>query len=197
MEIIHLSLNYNSLWINLQKIFYLQVADKFKFVYTHVISVRNDRKSQITNKDIYMAHKILTMLVIIIFPLIIGMEKPKNDISSVLKYTKHANEKMEERDITREEILRVLQLGIRSWENEDEGTERFTERKNKKNPLVVIINRNQDPNVIVTVYKENPSSKPEPRKFKAGRLREEAYLNEKREKKEKDLCREANRDSRN
>lgn len=133
--------------------------------------------------------KRLLILILIGFAPAFSMEKPKNTISSRLIYTDHAVKRMEERKVTREEIEHVLQTGYRSWEEEDRGAERFTERKNKINPLIVVLDRKLDPNVIITVFKSDPIVKHETRKFTSGRLKEEAYLKQKTAKKEKDLRR--------
>ena len=115
------------------------------------------------------------------------MQQEKNIISSKLIYTDHALKRMEERSITEEEIEHVLRTGYRSWEDEDRGARRFTERKNKTNPLIVVLNTNQEPNVVVTVFKDSPAPKHERKKC----AREQAYLKEKKANKAKDLRRES------
>lgn len=119
-----------------------------------------------------------------------AMEKPKNYISSELIYSSHALKRMTEQGIAKEAVEHTLQTGYRSWDEEDRGAERFTERKNKKNPLIVVLDRNKQPNVVVTAFitnEKNPYIRP---KLTAGRIKEEKYLKQKKENKEKDLQRE-------
>jgi|GEM_PF-3475361 hypothetical protein len=119
-----------------------------------------------------------------------AMEKGKNIISEQLVYTNHALERMEKRQVSRDEIKQVLHTGKREWDLEDRGAERFVERKNKINPLMVVLDRSKNPNVVVTVIKADPIVKYPVRTLTAGRSREEEYLKGQKAKKEKDLQRE-------
>ena len=116
-----------------------------------------------------------------------AMAKDKNIISAELLYSPHALQRMAERGIQREEVDYVVRNGIRTWDLEDRGAHRYIERKNKSNPLIVVLNRNVEPNVVVTVFREIVAPKRPVRKFLAGRLRDEAYLKEQEAQKEKDL----------
>ncbi len=80
-------------------------------------------------------------------------QKGTNWISKELRYTQHALERMEQRKITAKQIKRVLRNGKRSWE--DDGSRRFTERKNKLNPLIVIANTKVIPNIVITAFKND------------------------------------------
>ncbi len=83
------------------------------------------------------------------------MERSTNRISEVLHFTKHAREQMVARNISEKEIEDVLHNGIRGWDNEL-GAARFIERNNKSNPLVVVLNREKQPNSIITVFRKAP-----------------------------------------
>jgi hypothetical protein len=111
------------------------------------------------------------------------MGKGKNIISKQLDYAEDAVKKMKEHRVSQQKVEQVLHTGRREWASEDSGFERFVERKNKINPLTVVVDRNKDPNVVVTVIKGNPVVKHPVRTLTAGRLREE--LKKKKLKKRK------------
>lgn len=135
---------------------------------------------------------LLFVSIIFVYLPINTMDKPKNFISAELIYSDHALKRMAEQNITKGQVELTLRTGYRSWDEEDRGAERFTERKNKKNPLIVVLNRNKQPNVVVTAFianEKNPYIRP---KLTAGRIKEEKYLKQKKENKEKDLQKERN-----
>ena len=77
--------------------------------------------------------------------------KGKNWISKELHYTLDALNSMEKYTITAEEVVHVLKTGVRTWEQEKYNAQRFIERNNKVNPLIVLLNRTVKPNVVVKV----------------------------------------------
>jgi hypothetical protein len=85
-------------------------------------------------------------------------QKAKNHISEVLTYSKHALKQMGERKISAAEVEYVLKTGYRSWEDEERGTRKFTERTKKGKQLVVILARNNDPNMVATAYRINSAN---------------------------------------
>jgi hypothetical protein len=128
-----------------------------------------------------------TLSCIVVQGSVYAMEKDKNIISEELCYSRHALEQMEERNISQEEVDHVVRNGIRAWDLEDRGANRYIERKNKANPLIVVLDRNVEPNVVVTAYIDCLTQKKHVRKLPA---RAEAYLKEQADEKEKDLRRE-------
>jgi len=115
-------------------------------------------------------------------------QKGKNWISKELHYTEHALERMKQRKITEKQIKSVLKKGIRSWDLEHDGARRFTERKNKLNPLIVVLNTNVEPNAVVTVFR-NDHTIPKSLSIE-NHLIDKEYQQTQRANKNKDLVRQ-------
>jgi len=107
----------------------------------------------------------MTVILLGITTATMPMQK-KNHISEALAYSGHACQTMVERNILESEVKAVLETGYRSWDEENRGAEKFTERRNEINPLIVVLNRNEEPNVVVTAYRVTISGKLGSRKYK-------------------------------
>lgn len=128
------------------------------------------------------------ILILMFFDISSFLHAMKNNISEELHYTNHALERMKERSVTSEEVIYVLQTGRRIWDLENRDAEKFVDRKNKSNPLIVVLNRKEQPHTVVTIYKGNTTTIPT--KIRRLTLREEEYLSNEKKKKAKDLHRE-------
>lgn len=118
--------------------------------------------------------------------------KGKNWISEEIEYSNHALERMAERGVTAEEIMKVLEKGVRgALDLDGKGTRRFIERKNKLNPLIVVARIDVNPNVVITVYRDDLTSKIAAKKEFADK-RNMAFLKDAKDKKNNYLMRQVN-----
>lgn len=86
--------------------------------------------------------------------------KSKNTISQEITYAPYVLEAMAGQQITQAEVADVLKTGLRTWDQEQNDAQRFAERKNKINPLKVVLDRNQVPNVVLAAFRDAANCTP-------------------------------------
>ena len=78
------------------------------------------------------------VLVFVIFTFSLhAMQKGRNKISEKLSFSDQVSYRMAKYRVTEAEVRVVAETDIRSWDSEEQGIERFTERMNRINPLIV------------------------------------------------------------
>ena len=99
-------------------------------------------------------------------------------------YTTHALEQMKKRKVTKLEVEKVIKTGRRGFDDSDGRTPYF-EKKNKVNPLKVVLATTPDEYIVITIFRQDP---PPPSAGNRQNLKD--FENQKKGK-SKDLAREA------
>jgi hypothetical protein len=64
---------------------------------------------------------------------------------------------MEDLNLTDKQVVRFLKKAKRMWDTYETPDEKFIERKNNVNPLVITLNRSTTPNTVVTIRRQRDS----------------------------------------